>query len=152
MSQTMTTAAGQPVLLATFYVRETLCALDATGVQEVIRLGPITQVRHATEEVLGIVNLRGKIVTILDLGLRIGFPKAEPCKDSRIFIIEDGGEYIGLLADRVDEVVEVESGHWQPPPANVNGAQARFFKGVCRAGARVITLLDAAEILAECGE
>ena len=99
------------------------------------------------EEVPGIVNLRGKIVTIVDLGLRLGFPKAVARSDSRIFIIEDGNEFIGLLVDRVDEVVEVERGHWQAPPANVNWGQARFFQGVCRARGRVITLLDAGQIL-----
>jgi len=152
MSQTLTKPAGQTVLLATFFVRDRLCALDATGVQEVIRLGPVTLVRYAPEEVLGIFNLRGKIVTIVDLGLRLGFPRAVAGRDSRIFIVEDRNEFIGLLVDRVDEVLEVESGHWQPPPANVTRGQARFFKGVCRAGGRVITLLDAGQILAEGGQ
>jgi purine-binding chemotaxis protein CheW len=152
MSQMLTTEAGQTVLLATFFVRDVLCALDAAGIQEVIRLGPLTPVSYAPEEVLGIVNLRGKIVTIVDLGLRIDLPKAVPCDDSRIFIIEDRNEFIGLLVDRVDEVVEAERGHWQPPPANVSREQARFFKGVCRVRDRVITLLDAGEILAEGGQ
>ncbi|MGA2041281.1 MAG: chemotaxis protein CheW [Bryobacteraceae bacterium] len=149
MPDTLTTQGGQTALLAAFFVRDALCALDAAGVQEVIRLGPVTPVRYAPEEVIGIVNLRGKIVTIIDLGRRLGFAKATPGKDSRIFIIEDRNEFIGLLVDRVDEVVEVESDHWQPPPANVNWGQARFFKGVCRARGRVITLLDAGQILAE---
>jgi purine-binding chemotaxis protein CheW len=147
MSQVTANPSGQTILLATFFVHDALCALDATGVQEVIRLGPLTPVRYAPPEVLGIVNLRGKIVTIVDLGVRIGFPKSAAGSDSRIFIIEDHNEFIGLLVDRMDEVVEVESDHWQPPPANVNGAQARFFKGVCRAGGRVITVLDAGQIL-----
>jgi purine-binding chemotaxis protein CheW len=143
----LTTPAGQTVLLAAFFVRDALCALDAAGVREVIRLGPLTPVRYAPEEVIGIVNLRGKIVTVVDLGLRLGFPKAVAGSDSRIFIMEDRGEFIGLLVDRVDEVREVERDSWQPPPANVNWGQARFFKGVCRASGRVITLLDAAQIL-----
>ena len=149
MSQTLTTQAGQTVLLATFFVRDALCALDAANVQEVIRLGPVTPVRYAPAEVIGIFNLRGKIVTIVDLGMRLGFSKAVAGSDSRIFIVEDRNEFIGLLVDRVDEVVEVERDHWQPLPANVNGGQSRFFKGVCRAGGRVITLLDAGQILAE---
>ena len=54
--------------------------------------------------------------------------------------------------DRVDEVVEVERDHWQPPPANVSGGQARFFKGVCRVRGRAITLLDAAQLLDDGGQ
>jgi purine-binding chemotaxis protein CheW len=149
MTQTLTAQSGQTVLLATFFVRDALCALDATEVQEVIRLGPVTPVRYAPEAVLGIVNLRGKIVTIVDLGLRLGLPKAVPGSDSRIFIMEDHGEFIGLLVDQVDEVVEIERERWQPPPANVNWGQAQFFKGVCRDRGRVITLVDASQILAE---
>ncbi len=149
MAEMVQTQAGQTVLLATFYVRDALCALDAAGVQEVIRLGAVTPVHHASREVSAIVNLRGRIVTILDIGLRLGLPQMVPGPESRIFIIEDRGEFIGLLVDRVDEVVEVERDQWQPPPANVSFGQARFFKGVCRANGRVITLLDAAQILAE---
>ena len=108
MAQTLTAQSGQTVLLATFFVRGALCALDATEVQEVIRLGPVTPVRYAPEAVVGIVNLRGKIVTIVDLGLRLGLPKAVAGSDSRIFIMEDRGEFIGLLVDQVDEVVEIE--------------------------------------------
>ncbi|MGB6945330.1 MAG: chemotaxis protein CheW [Bryobacteraceae bacterium] len=149
MAKTLTAESGQTVLLATFFVRDALCALDATEVQEVIRLGPVTPVRYAPEAVLGIVNLRGKIVTIVDLGLRLGLPKAVPGADSRIFIMEDRGEFIGLLVDHVDEVVEIERERWQSPPANVNWGQAQFFKGVCRDRGRVITLVDASQILAE---
>jgi purine-binding chemotaxis protein CheW len=152
MSETLTTPAGQTLLLATFFVGDAHCALDAAGVQEVIRLGPVTPVRYAPEAVLGIVNLRGKIVTIIDLGLRLGFAKMVPGRESRVFIIEDRGEFIGLLVDRVDEVVEVGNDQLEPPPANVNWGQARFFKGVCRARGRVITLLDASLILSEDGQ
>ena len=149
MSDTITPSAGQTVLLASFFVRDALCALDAAGIQEVIRLGPLTPVRHGSPDVAGILNLRGKIVTILDLGLRLGFQKAVPTADSRIFIIEDSSEFVGLLVDRVDEVVEVEQSQWQAAPANVRGMQGRFFRGVCRAGGRAITVLDPGTILAE---
>ena len=150
MSATTTTQNGQTVLLATFLVRDALYALDAAGVQEVIRLGAVTPVLHAPPEVIGIVNL-GRIVTVIDLGLQLGLSRAAAGPESRVFIIEDRGEFVGLLVDRVDEVVEVERDNWQPPPANVNRGQARFFKGVCRYGGRVITALDAVQILAQGG-
>jgi len=149
MSNVLTPGAGQTVLLATFFVRDALCALDAAGIQEVIRLGPLTPVRHASPDVAGILNLRGKIVTILDLGLRLGFPKVVPSGESRIFIMEDRNEFVGLLVDRVDEVVEVGREQWQAPPANVRGVQGRFFQGVYRNGGRAITVLDPGSVLAE---
>jgi purine-binding chemotaxis protein CheW len=150
MTLTETTdGARRTILLATFFVRDTLCALDAAEVQEVIRFGPVTPVPHGPEEVVGIVNLRGKIVTLIDLGLRLGFSRSRPGRDTRTFIIEDRNEFIGLLVDRVDEVVEVERDHWQPLPANVKPEQARLFKGICRSRGRVITLIDADLVLAE---
>jgi len=149
VSSKLTSQEGRASLLATFFVRDALCALDAAGIQEVIRLGPLTPVRHAPEAVAGIMNLRGKIVTILDLGMRLGFEKAAPNAESRIFIMEDGSEFIGLLVDRVDEVVETEMMRLQPPPANISTTQARFFKGICRAEDRVITLLDSTSVLSE---
>jgi len=149
MSTMSVSQASQTVLLATFFVRDALCAMDAAGIQEVIRLGPLTPVRHAPPEVAGILNLRGKIVTILDLGLRLGLGAVVPGNDSRIFIIEDRNEFVGLLVDRVDEVVEVGRDQWQAPPANVLSGQARFFQGVYRTRGRAITVLDPRAILSE---
>ena len=63
---TQTVEGSQTVLLATFFVRDALCALDAAGIQEVIRLGALTPVRHAPAEVTGILNLRGKIVALVE--------------------------------------------------------------------------------------
>jgi len=152
MSSKLTSQEGRTSLLATFFVRDALCALDAAGIQEVIRLGPLTPVRHAPEAVAGIMNLRGKIVTILDLGMRLGFEKAAPNAESRIFIMEDGNEFIGLLVDRVVEVIEADPDQLRGKPANLSSTQARFLTGICRAGSRVVTVLDQAAVLGNCQE
>jgi purine-binding chemotaxis protein CheW len=138
-------------LLATFFVRDALCALDAAGVQEVIRLDSVSPIRHAPPEVAGVINLRGRIVTLLDIGLILGFAKTEPCPDSRIFIVEDRNEFLGLLVDRVGEVIEVEPDNGEALPVNIPPVRARFFQGVCRTGGRVIALLNTRELLTENG-
>ena len=152
MLQTSEPRAQQAGLLATFFIRDARCALDAAGVQEVIRPGTLTPVRHAPEEVLGIINLRGRIVTILDVGLRLGFPAIAPGPDNRIMVIDDRGEFIGLLVDRVAEMVEYGGGQVEPPPANVSQAQSRFFTGVCRVDRLVISMVDVGQILSESGQ
>jgi purine-binding chemotaxis protein CheW len=149
MSQTLTSQTGQTNLLATFFIRDTHCAMDAAGVQEVIRLGPLTAVPHAPPEVRGIINLRGRIVTVLDAGLKLGFARLVPDSESRVFIIEDHNEFIGLVVDRVGEVVEIEGERLAPAPANVTQAQSRFFKGVYRAEGKIITLVDVHQLLAD---
>jgi purine-binding chemotaxis protein CheW len=93
------------------------------------------------------MNLRGKIVTVVDLGLRLGLPKAVYANNSRVFIVENRGEFIGLLVDQVDEVLEVEAERWEHLPANRSANFSRFFKGVCRANGRIISILDADRIL-----
>ena len=138
---TMEKAAGTK-LLATFVLHGAICAFDASRVQEVIRLGPVTPVRHAPEEVTGVINLRGRIVTLLDLGRILGFGKSEAGRNTRIFIIEDRGEFIGLLVDRAGEVIEIDPAAEEPVPANTPPAQARFFSGVQRAGGRVTAVLN----------
>ncbi len=137
------------LLLTSFFVGNALCALDATGVQEVIRVAGVTPVRHAPDQVAGVINLRGKIVTLLDLGMILGFGKSVVTKESRIFIVEDRAEFLGILVDRVAEVVEVETDTQESLPINIPAAQARFFQGVCRTGGHVIALLNPGEVLNE---
>ncbi len=142
MREILQPEADRSVLLAAFTLRGAVFALDASSVHEVIRLGPLTPVCHAPAEVAGILNLRGRIVTILDIGLQLGMPKASPGADTRIIVMEHRNEFIGLLVDSVDDVLEVDPAAWDRPPANVRGERTRYFKAVCRVGGRVITLLD----------
>ncbi len=149
MGRKSSSVTGRGALLATFYIRDALCALDATEVQEVIRLGPMTPVHHAPAEVLGIVNLRGRIVTILDVGRRLGFPPAAPGPESRVFIVEQRNECVGFFVDRAGEVVEIEDGQVEPPPSNVPREQSLCFRGVCRFGDAAMALIDLDRFLTE---
>jgi purine-binding chemotaxis protein CheW len=149
MIETQTESGTQTLLLATFFARDALCALDASGVQEVIRVESVTPVRHAPDEVAGVMNLRGKIVTLLDLGMILGFGKSILTRESRVFIIEDRNEFLGVLVDRVGEVIEVVRGREESLPLNIPSTRARFFKGVCRSGGHVIAILNPGEVLNE---
>lgn len=147
MLETQNDQSTQTALLSTFFVRDALCALDAASVQEVVRVESVTPVRHAPEAVRGVMNLRGKIVTLLDLGIILGFGESTLTKESRVFIIEDRNEFIGVLVDRVGEVIETEAGQSDSLPVNIPPARARYFRGISRAGGRVIALLNAREVL-----
>lgn len=149
MVETQTEPLTTTVLLATLFVRDSLCALDASRVQEVIRVESVTPVRHGPDEVAGVINLRGKIVTLLDLGMILGFGKSAITRESRVFIIEDRNEFLGVLVDRVGEVIEIEPGQEESLPVNITASQARFFQGVCRAGGHVIAMLNPVEVLNE---
>jgi purine-binding chemotaxis protein CheW len=133
-------------LLTTFSVRDALCGMDSSNVQEVVRAGTLTPVPFAPPEVAGIMNLRGRIVTVVDAGMKLGYEQAAATPESRIFIIEDRGEYLGMLVDRVNEVIESEGLKWDPLPANT--AHSRYSKGVTRVSGKVVTLVDVSLILA----
>ncbi len=149
MADTQIDSNSQAVLLATFFVGNALCALDASEVQEVMRVESVTPVSHAPAEVMGVMNLRGKIVTLLDPGIILGLGKSVPTRDSRVFIVEDRNEFLGVLVDRAGEVMEVERGQGESLPVNIPAAQARFFQQVCRAGGHVIAVLNPREVLNE---
>ncbi len=134
-------------LLAAFKLRDSLYALDAAIVLEVIRVAEISAVPHAPAEVVGVINLRGRIVTLIDIGLILGFAPASITRQSRIFIVEDRGEYTGFLADQVSEVTEVADLDLQVPPANVPQEQLKFCRSVYRASSRVVLLLDITALL-----
>jgi purine-binding chemotaxis protein CheW len=149
ITETVDELSSRSTLLAAFFVRDALCALDASTVQEVIRVEAVTPVRHSHAEVTGVMNLRGRIVTLLDLAMILGLGRTEISRDSRVFIVEDRNEFLGLVVDRVSEVVEIQAGQEEPLPLNIPDAQARYFTGVCRFGAQVISILNPAEVLNE---
>jgi len=136
------------VLLATsFYLRGALCALDTAIVEEVVRLRRTTAVPHAPAYVLGVMNLRGKIVSVIDLARKVELGATEPGEESRVYIVREREELVGLLVDRAADVIELEADRLEPPPANVRGIEGRFFRGIGRAGGRLVAVLDPAAVL-----
>lgn len=137
----------QQMLVATFFLGDAAFGLDTSQVQEVVRVGSITPVRHAAEFVLGVMNLRGRIATVINLGAKLELDRTEIDEDSRIFIVEWEGEQIGLLVDQVADAIAVDRALIKPAPENVRGIQGRQFKGVFQADSRLIALLDMETVL-----
>ncbi len=137
------------VELATFYVGNALCGMDILKVQEINKLMEMTKVPQAPDYVMGILNLRGQIVTIIDLGKKLGLTSVEVNDSSRNIIVNSDNEYIGLLVSRIGDVVEAEWEKVERPPANIGGVQGVFFKGVFKMQDRLIGILDADRVLAE---
>lgn len=134
-------------LVATFLLGEAVFGIGAEQVQEVVRPGNITPVHHAPPFVVGIRNLRGRIVTVIDLAVRLELGSVELGAASRVLIVDWQGEPVGLLVDQVSDTVAVEPELVGVPPANVNGVQSRHLKGVYRGAERLVALLDLAVVL-----
>jgi len=138
----------EQMLVSTFFLGDAAFGLDTAQVQEVVRVGDITPVHHAPGFVLGVMNLRGRIATVIDLGVKLDLARTEINSDSRIFIVEWEDEQIGLLVDRVADAVTVDRVDIKPAPENVRGVQGRQFMGVCYVDGGLIALLDLTAVLA----
>ena len=133
--------------LATFYVRESAYGIDLLKIQEINKLLVLTPVPGAPSYVRGILNLRGRIVTVIDLGYKLGLPETRVNRKGRNIIVRSSGEHIGLLVEQISEVVRVNVGEIEPPPANMNGIQGDFFHGFIKTDDLLIGILDIERVL-----
>ncbi len=133
--------------LVTFHVGDLLIGADIGHVEEINRHLDLTPVPDAPASVRGVVNLRGDVVTVLELRTILGLPRAEISKQTRNVVVAAGHERIGLLVDRIADVVRARPDQIDPPPANVRGAEGRFFKGVCQLEKQLLVVLDVEAVL-----
>jgi purine-binding chemotaxis protein CheW len=140
------------VLVTTFMVSGSLFGMDTSMVQEVVRLTAVTPVHHAASCVVGVMNLRGHISTVIDLSARLGLGRVELMGDKRIIIVEWLGERVGLVVDTMEDVLTVDREAIGPAPENVRSAQSHRMLGVLRNGDRIVAMLDLDKVLSLDGE
>lgn len=133
--------------LLAFKVGDNDFGIDILQTLGINRLSQMTRVYKAPEYVRGIINLRGQIVTVLDLSVKFGDERTELTSQSRIILVRDQDEDIGLLVDCITDVLPVSHDRLEPPPANLGGILGRFFTGVYRKKSRLIGILDVAMII-----
>lgn len=129
-------------LLATFWLDDLLLGIDIGIIREINRLVDITPVPDTPHVVRGVVNLRGDVVTVLDLRSILDLPGMAITSQSRLIILDSGEERIGLLVDRVSDVVSVSSDLEEPLPANVGGIDSRYFQSVYKLETELLVVLD----------
>ena len=135
------------VELATFYVGDALCGMDILKVQEINKLMQMTKVPQAPDYVVGILNLRGQIVTIIDLGLKLGLGATDITQDPRNIIVNTSGGAVGLLVRRISDVVSADMQRREPAPANMRGIQGEYFTGVYKTDNNLIGILNVDKVL-----
>ncbi|MCD4742565.1 MAG: chemotaxis protein CheW [Desulfobacteraceae bacterium] len=135
--------------LATFFVGGALCGINILNIQEINKHFEITKVPQSSDFVVGILNLRGKIVTIIDLSKKLELSEIKQGKDSRNIIVNSSDEHIGLLVDSISDVVHSSENQLEPPPSNLDGIKGKFFSGVLKTEDKLIGILDIDEVLKE---
>lgn len=133
--------------LATFYVGEALCGIDILNIQEINKQFDFTTVPQSDDFVKGVLNLRGRIVTILDLGKKLGLNPVTKKKTNRNIIVNFYDEQIGLLVDSISDVVVADQEELDMPPANLGGIQGSYFQHVVKKERSLIGILDIDKVL-----
>lgn len=131
----------------TFRLAGETFALPVDPVHEVVRPTSITRVPHAPYPIRGVTNLRGRVVPVIDLRLRLELPLGDVTRTSRIVVVGSRGRRLGLLVDAVKQVVHLDVDRVQPPPDDVMTVQSDYISGVYHLGEELILLLDVDRVL-----
>jgi len=133
--------------LVLLVVDDVLCGIELIQIQEISKVPDITTVHHAPAYVRGVVNLRGQIVTVIDLRSKFGFPPLDLNDDQRLVVVNWSGENIGLLVDRVRDIALAEVGDVLEPPANISSINGAFFSGIYPMEQELVAILRLTELL-----
>lgn len=132
--------------LVIFRLAQEEYGLPITKVQEINRLVPITKLPQTPDFMEGIINLRGRIIPVIDLRKRFQLAVADYTEDNRIIIVEVNGQTVGIIVDAVTEVVRLAAASVEPPPPSFI-IDAQYIHGVGKLDERLLILLDIDKIL-----
>jgi purine-binding chemotaxis protein CheW len=133
--------------LVTFSIGDEEFGVDILKVQEIIRTMEITKVPRAPMFVEGVINLRGKVIPIIDLRKRFGLETKSHDKNTRIIVIEINNMIVGFVVDSVSEVLRIPASTVEPPPPVVAGLESEYISGVGKLEDRLLILLDLNRLL-----
>ena len=133
--------------LVSFMIQNEEFAIDILFVQEINRMLQITKVPNAPAFVSGVVNLRGRVIPVIDLRTKLGMEVKEHDKNTRIVVVEVKEKTVGFIVDAVKEVLRIPASITEPPPELVTGINSEFIMAVGKLEDRLITLIDIEKIL-----
>ncbi|MBE0482269.1 MAG: chemotaxis protein CheW [Bacterioplanes sp.] len=139
-----------PVLQwVTFRLENETYGINVMQVQEVLRYSEIAPVPGAPQYVLGIINLRGNVVTVIDTRQRFGLATSDTTDQTRIVIIEAENQVVGILVDAVAEVVYLRQSEIETTPNVGNEESAKFIQGVCHKNDELLILVDLEKLMSD---
>ena len=143
-------SAEDPILqYVTFQLDHETYGINVMQIQEVLRYTEIAPVPGAPDYVLGIINLRGNVVTVIDTRKRFGLVESEISDNTRIVVIEVDNQVVGILVDSVAEVVYLRQSEMESAPNVGNEESAKFIQGVCNKNGELIILVEFEKMMSE---
>jgi purine-binding chemotaxis protein CheW len=140
-------AATEEKQLVVFQLGAELYGVEISRVHEIIRLQAVTRMPRAPEFVEGVINLRGKVISVVNLRRRFGLPSAEHTRASRIVVVDINDQVIGMVVDGVSEVLRVNTATIEPPSPAVAGIDSEYLQGIAKLPERLVILLDLDRVL-----
>lgn len=123
--------------------------LNIMSVQEIILMGEITQIPEVPSYIRGLINLRGKVIPILDLRSRFRMPTTEVNEHTRIIVVNGADTTFGLVVDAVSQVLRLEGEQIEPPPAGLANIDQAYLQGLVKMEKKIMILLDVDKIISQ---
>jgi purine-binding chemotaxis protein CheW len=134
--------AGAEMQLVVFELGDESYGVDISRVQDINRMQEITEIPHAPESVVGVINLRGRVIPVIDLRKRFGLPEAVHTKDTRIVVVHLEGNLIGVIVDAVSQVLRIPADIVEPPSPVLAGVDSKYLRGIAKLDDKLVILLD----------
>ncbi|MCS7053494.1 MAG: chemotaxis protein CheW [Ignavibacterium sp.] len=133
--------------LVSFKIGNEEFGIDILKVEEIIRIISITKIPNAPEFIEGVVNLRGRVIPVVNLRTRLGFERKEFDNQTRVIVVEVNGSTLGFIVDSVREVLRIPKSITEPPPALTTSINTEYITAVGKLEDRLLILLDLEKVL-----
>jgi purine-binding chemotaxis protein CheW len=138
---------GKTLQVVSFALGSEEYGVDIAQVQEINRMVTVTHVPQAAQFMEGVINLRGRLIPIIDLRTRFGMERAERTKNTRIVVTEIGSKRLGMVVDSVSEVLRIPVEQIEDAPDLVAGVDTEYIRGVGKLDDRLIIMLDLTRVI-----
>ena len=136
--------------LVVFDLASELYGVDIGDVREIIRMQNVTRVPGTPAYMEGVINLRGKVVPVVDLRTRLGLKVHPQTNESRIVVVDIGGKDVGVIVDGVTEVLRIPLSSIEPPSQMIASSESTYIRGIAKLNDKLVILLDLDKVLSEC--
>lgn len=141
---------GEKEKYLTFFVDKQLYSIPSSQVIEIISISPVTYLPKLPEFVKGVINIRGKVIPLIELQLRLKKTSAVYDEHTCIIVVEIGDNSVGFIVDRVHDVTDISKSQISPPPKMSNAEKEReFLAGIAKLGDGIAMILDTAKTIAD---
>lgn len=138
---------GAIIQLVSFVLEDVEYGIDILAVHEILRFPEMTRVPNTPDFIIGVINLRGNVIPVVDVRMRFGFPRAGVTDLTRIIVIETVDKLVGLMVDNVHQVVRISHANVDPPSELIEGVSELYIWGIGRLRDRLIVILNLSNIL-----